>query len=168
MSISRISALFTTISGCCAAVGTAQAFQVFGNSTPTGHKVTSGIMLVSVVFAYLANSPFFKPAAVVAEAAAKAAAKAGVVALLLLSLATGMNCAHVQPIAACATDAIVAAIEDALTRPDWEAELEQLVVADGPSVVECVIEQIIAQSGSKAGADVKVEHAKAWKAKHSK
>lgn len=168
MSISRISALFTTISGLCAAVGTAQAFQVFGDSTPTGHKVTAGIMLASVVFAYLANSPFFKPAAVAAEAASKAAAKAGVVALLLLSLMTGMSCAHVQPIAACATDAIVAAIEAALMDPNWESELSHLAIEDGPAVVECVIEQIIAESSGKAGSDVKVAHAKAWKAKHSK
>lgn len=168
MSISKLSALFLTISGLCATVGGAQAFQVFGDASPTGHKVAAGLMLVSVVFAYLANSPVFKPEAVVAEKAVKAAQKAGVVALVLLCLMTDMSCAHVQPIAACATAAIVQAIEDAIKDPNWEADLAQLAIDDGPGVVECVIEQIIAKSSGKSGSDVTVARAKTWKAKHSK
>lgn len=160
MSTSKISALFSTISGLCAAVGGAQAFQVFGDSTPTGHKVTAGIMLVGIVFAYLANSPLFKPSD---PAAPGPAGKVASIALLL-ALSVGVtSCAHIQPVAACATSAIEQAIKDALSDPNWEAELARLVVQDGPAVVECVIEQIIAQeSGAKA------EHAKAWHAKHVK
>ena len=123
MSIStKISALFSTISGLCAAIGGAQAFQVFGDSTPLGHKVTAGIMLVGIIFAYLANSPLFKPAAPVGTGGV--VSKVGVIALFLALIGTISSCAHVQPIAACATDIIVQAIEDALIKdPNWEAEL---------------------------------------------
>lgn len=169
MSTSKISALFTTISGLCVAIGGAQAFQVFGESSPLGHKVTAGVMLIGIVFAYLANSPLFKPAPVVFPAApAGPIGKVGAIVIFFALLGAVSGCAHVQPIAACATDVVVKAIEDALTKPDWEAELTQLAIDDGPAVVECVVEQIIAQVGENAGSDVKVAHAKAWKAKHSK
>jgi hypothetical protein len=86
--------------------------------------------------------------------------------LRMLPLAALLACAHVVPVAMCAEPLVVQIIENDFSSPDWASKIEEDAAKYGPSVIECVVNQIIAQAEGATSESSKVEHAKAWKAAH--
>jgi|HubBroStandDraft_2_1064218.scaffolds.fasta_scaffold58201_4 hypothetical protein len=88
---------------------------------------------------------------------------------LSLPLAAILSCAHVLPVVECAEPAVVAIIENDFSSGNWESAVVADLEKYGPSVVDCVVNQIISEATKKGnvGDSDMVTHAKAWKASHS-